>query len=247
MADVDSSLQVASSAEALLHARAQVVVDFTHPDAVFDNIRFALDAGIAVVVGTSGFDETRFATLRGWLDETPGHVLVAPNFGIGAVLASSLVPRHRRARAVAMTMMGLTVANVVGVPLTTLLGQWLGGLWRGDAGRSWISGGEVMPDVLQALGASLLLMSVALLVAFVTAARTRPALRPEARRLHQGMRTLIGKVLTEGGVSDAALETERLASLLDGLAVNGVLQPDLTTPDVMRAVLRRHLESLTTG
>ena len=49
-------------------------------------------------------------------------------FGIGAVLASSLVPRHRRARAVAMTMMGLTVANVVGVPLTTLLGQWLG--WR---------------------------------------------------------------------------------------------------------------------
>jgi hypothetical protein len=61
------------------------------------------------------------------------------------------------------------------------------------------------------------------------------------------MRALIGKVLAEGGVSDAALETERLASLLDGLAVNGVLQPDLTTPDVMRAVLRRHLESLTTG
>jgi DHA1 family inner membrane transport protein len=49
-------------------------------------------------------------------------------FGIGAVLASSLVPRHRRARAVAMTMTGLTVANVVGVPLTTLLGQALG--WR---------------------------------------------------------------------------------------------------------------------
>ncbi|MBB5804927.1 hypothetical protein F4560_004695 [Saccharothrix ecbatanensis] len=58
------------------------------------------------------------------------------------------------------------------------------------------------------------------------------------------MRTLIGKILTEGGVADLALETERLASLLDGLAVNGVLQPSLTTPDVMRAVLRRHLESL---
>ena len=49
-------------------------------------------------------------------------------FGIGAVVASSLVPRERRARAVAMTMMGLTVANVVGVPLTTLLGQAAG--WR---------------------------------------------------------------------------------------------------------------------
>ncbi|MEO7979477.1 MAG: MFS transporter [Sporichthyaceae bacterium] len=49
-------------------------------------------------------------------------------FGIGAVVASSLVPRERRARAVAMTMMGLTLANVVGVPLTTLLGQAAG--WR---------------------------------------------------------------------------------------------------------------------
>ncbi|PWI14213.1 ABC transporter permease [Streptomyces sp. Act143] len=51
-----------------------------------------------------------------------------------------------------------------------LLGGWLGGLWRGDAGRSWISGDPVTPDVLRALGASLLLMAVALAVAAVTAA-----------------------------------------------------------------------------
>ncbi|NUS25972.1 MAG: ABC transporter permease subunit [Streptomyces sp.] len=51
-----------------------------------------------------------------------------------------------------------------------LLGEWLGGLWRGDAGRSWISGDAVTPAVLQALGASLLLMAVALLVAAVTVA-----------------------------------------------------------------------------
>ncbi|WP_037884910.1 ABC transporter permease subunit [Streptomyces sp. NRRL S-646] len=50
-----------------------------------------------------------------------------------------------------------------------LLGQWFGGLWRGDAGRSWISGAEVTPAVLQALGVSLLLMAVALVVAVVTA------------------------------------------------------------------------------
>ncbi|MFI6460875.1 ABC transporter permease subunit [Streptomyces sp. NPDC050528] len=50
-----------------------------------------------------------------------------------------------------------------------LLGQWLHGLPRGDAGRSWISGAEVMPDVLQALGASLLLMSAAAVVAVMTA------------------------------------------------------------------------------
>ncbi|EST35146.1 ABC transporter permease subunit [Streptomyces roseochromogenus] len=51
-----------------------------------------------------------------------------------------------------------------------LLGRWLGGLPRGDAGRSWISGAEAGPTVLQALGASLLLMAVAFLVAGCTAA-----------------------------------------------------------------------------
>ncbi|MEU8749158.1 ABC transporter permease subunit [Streptomyces chartreusis] len=51
-----------------------------------------------------------------------------------------------------------------------LLGDWLGGLWHGDTGRSWISGSEVTPAVLQALGVSLLLMAVALAVAAGTAA-----------------------------------------------------------------------------
>ncbi|GAQ54028.1 ABC transporter permease subunit [Streptomyces acidiscabies] len=51
-----------------------------------------------------------------------------------------------------------------------LLGQWLSGLPQGDAGRSWISGEKVTPAVLQALGASLLLVTVALVVATVTAA-----------------------------------------------------------------------------
>jgi hypothetical protein len=58
---------------------------------------------------------------------------------------------------------------------------------------------------------------------------------------------IVGKVLVGGGVADVEVETERLAALLDGLALGGVLQPDLTTPEVMRAVLRRHLDSLTTG
>lgn len=51
----------------------------------------------------------------------------------------------------------------------TLLGRWAGGLPHGDAGRSWISGDPVAPAVLQALGASLLLMAVALVVAVLTA------------------------------------------------------------------------------
>lgn len=50
-------------------------------------------------------------------------------FGIGSVVAASLVPRHRRTAAVALMLTGLTVANVVGVPLATLLGQHLGWQW----------------------------------------------------------------------------------------------------------------------
>lgn len=50
-----------------------------------------------------------------------------------------------------------------------LLGDWFGGLLHGDAGRSWISGAEVTPSVLQALGVSLLLMGGSLAVAVITA------------------------------------------------------------------------------
>jgi 4-hydroxy-tetrahydrodipicolinate reductase len=79
-------LDVGDAPSGLVDAGVQVVVDFTHPGAALDNIRFGLDHGIAVVVGTSGFDDAKYATVRGWLDATPGHVLVAPNFGVGAVL-----------------------------------------------------------------------------------------------------------------------------------------------------------------
>ena len=49
-------------------------------------------------------------------------------FGIGSVVAAGLVPAHRKAGAIAMMFAGLTIANVLGVPLGTLLGQQLG--WR---------------------------------------------------------------------------------------------------------------------
>jgi 4-hydroxy-tetrahydrodipicolinate reductase len=66
---------------------AEAVVDFTHPDVVMDNLRYCVDHGIHAVVGTTGFDDDRLATLRGWLADSPATgVLVAPNFSIGAVL-----------------------------------------------------------------------------------------------------------------------------------------------------------------
>lgn len=49
-------------------------------------------------------------------------------FGVGAVVASRMVAEDRRARAVAAMFLGLTIANIVGVPAATALGQHLG--WR---------------------------------------------------------------------------------------------------------------------
>ncbi|MGY1825192.1 MULTISPECIES: 4-hydroxy-tetrahydrodipicolinate reductase [unclassified Blastococcus] len=68
-------------------AGAQVVVDFTRPDVVMDNIRFCIDNNIHCVVGTTGFDEARLATVAEWLEPKPElGVVIAPNFGIGAIL-----------------------------------------------------------------------------------------------------------------------------------------------------------------
>jgi 4-hydroxy-tetrahydrodipicolinate reductase len=68
-------------------AGAQVVVDFTHPDVVMDHIRFCIDQNIHCVVGTTGFDDARLATVAEWLEPKPDvGVVIAPNFGIGAVL-----------------------------------------------------------------------------------------------------------------------------------------------------------------
>lgn len=49
-------------------------------------------------------------------------------FGIGAVLATSLVPKEKQASAIALMFMGLNVANIIGVPIGTFIGQAFG--WR---------------------------------------------------------------------------------------------------------------------
>jgi 4-hydroxy-tetrahydrodipicolinate reductase len=68
-------------------AGCDVVVDFTHPGAVMDNLRWCLDHDRSVVVGTSGFDDARLATVRDCLGESPSaRALIVPNFSIGAVL-----------------------------------------------------------------------------------------------------------------------------------------------------------------
>jgi len=68
-------------------AGCDVVVDFTHPGAVMDNLRWCVGKGLDTIVGTSGFDEPRLAQVREWLTAAPSvRVLVVPNFSVGAVL-----------------------------------------------------------------------------------------------------------------------------------------------------------------
>ncbi|NED93699.1 4-hydroxy-tetrahydrodipicolinate reductase [Phytoactinopolyspora alkaliphila] len=76
---------------------AHVAVDFTVPDATLDNVLHCVGRGIDVVVGTTGWDDDRLATVRGVLDANPGTgALIAPNFALGAVLTMKFAAEAAR-------------------------------------------------------------------------------------------------------------------------------------------------------
>jgi len=82
-----AEIDVNDSIESLKSSKAEVVVDFTTPEVVMENLKFAIENGIHAVVGTTGFDGTRLETLKKLLAANPKvGVLIAPNFGLGAVL-----------------------------------------------------------------------------------------------------------------------------------------------------------------
>jgi 4-hydroxy-tetrahydrodipicolinate reductase len=90
-----AALDVGDDLDTLTGAR--VAVDFTHPSAVMDNLRFLVEHGIHAVVGTTGFTDDRISTVRGWLADRPDvGVLIAPNFAIGAVLSMSFARQAAR-------------------------------------------------------------------------------------------------------------------------------------------------------
>ena len=66
---------------------AQVAVDFSVPGVTEANVHALLDAGVDVVVGTTGWTEESYARVRTHAEETGRAVLIAPNFAMGAVLA----------------------------------------------------------------------------------------------------------------------------------------------------------------
>ncbi|MGV0792612.1 4-hydroxy-tetrahydrodipicolinate reductase [Mycolicibacterium sp. XJ1819] len=81
----------------LVDTETDVVIDFTHPDVVMDNLKFLIDNGIHAVVGTTGFTDDRLEQVKSWLAAKPETaVLIAPNFAIGAVLSMHFAQQAAR-------------------------------------------------------------------------------------------------------------------------------------------------------
>ena len=84
---LSSALDLGDSLDQLIKTGTEVVIDFTHPDSVMKNLEFAINNGIHVVVGTTGFDDKKLSELKNLLSKnTKVGALIAPNFGLGAVL-----------------------------------------------------------------------------------------------------------------------------------------------------------------
>lgn len=80
----DCHFAVAGSKDAFVHAKVDVVIDFTTLEATRDNLAFCAEHKIHAVVGTSGFTEADHAAIAEMF--TGSNCLIAPNFAIGAVL-----------------------------------------------------------------------------------------------------------------------------------------------------------------
>ena len=77
-------------AAALEKYNPEVMIDFTRPDVVFQNIMIALNRKVSPVVGTTGLDDAAKAKIHEAAEKNNTPVFIAPNFAIGAVLMMQL-------------------------------------------------------------------------------------------------------------------------------------------------------------
>lgn len=124
---------------ALASSQAEVAVDFTHPDAVRDNVEAVLRAGVHAVVGTTGWGEAEVDAFGRLCQETGAHCLLAPNFAIGAVLMMRLAglcaPHFERAEIIELHHDAKADAPSGTARLTAQLMNQARGEWpdRGDS------------------------------------------------------------------------------------------------------------------
>jgi 4-hydroxy-tetrahydrodipicolinate reductase len=93
-----NEVTISGELDALLQAETEVAVDFTTPDTVMDDIRWAIDHAMHVVVGTTGITHEQLGEIEFALEREGGesNVIVAPNFAIGAVLMQRFAAQAAR-------------------------------------------------------------------------------------------------------------------------------------------------------
>jgi 4-hydroxy-tetrahydrodipicolinate reductase len=91
-------LRISDDLEILLQAETEVAVDFTTPESVMDNVRWAIEHAMHIVVGTTGVGDDDLAEIRRLLEGegNESNVIVVPNFAIGAVLMQRFAAQAAR-------------------------------------------------------------------------------------------------------------------------------------------------------
>jgi 4-hydroxy-tetrahydrodipicolinate reductase len=126
--DLDVAAEVDQGDDRSALAGCDVLVDFTHPGVVMENLRWCVEHDLDVIVGTSGFAEDRLDEVRGWLSGHPdARVLIVPNFSVGAILmmrfaaqaarffdSAEVIELHHAAKADAPSGTALRTASLIG-------------------------------------------------------------------------------------------------------------------------------------
>jgi len=94
----DVDVRISNELDTLLQAETEVAVDFTRPDVVMENIRWAIEHAMHIVVGTTGIGEEDLDEIRKLLEAegNESNIIVAPNFAIGAVLLQRFAQQAAR-------------------------------------------------------------------------------------------------------------------------------------------------------
>ncbi len=82
--------------KAIKKVKPDVIVDFTSPEVVMDNIEIGLHNRVHMIVGTTGITEVDMEKIEKWAEEYQRNILVVPNFAIGAVLLMKFAARAAR-------------------------------------------------------------------------------------------------------------------------------------------------------
>ena len=82
-----SQVEIEADLEAAIEAHnPEVIVDFTTPQVVMENIEVGLASGTDMVVGTTGITESDLSKIEEWAEAGSANIIIAPNFAIGAIL-----------------------------------------------------------------------------------------------------------------------------------------------------------------